>query len=307
MHQNLHLSSGPTVPEAATVQLEVTPHSAGWGFSGLAVITLAPGTQWRRPQIAAESLVLPLAGGGCRVSAQTSAGEESWLLEGRPDVFSGPSDAVYLPRGATITLDATVAAPVRVALATAASAAELPAQHIARDQVRVELRGAGSCSRRVSNYTLATEVSVEHLLVCEVVTPGGNWSSYPPHKHDVHSDDERELEEIYYFEIAEGPAGAGVAYHRTYGTPAKPIDFLAEVRTGDCVLVPHGYHGPCMAAPGHDLYYLNVMAGPAEDGRWLSTDDPAFGWIRDTWVEQSLDPRLLDPPATDPTSQAPQE
>jgi 5-deoxy-glucuronate isomerase len=109
----------------------------------------------------------------------------------------------------------------------------------------------------VHNYTIGTGVEVDRILVCEVLTPGGNWSSYPPHKHDAHSDvpghEERELEEIYYFEVADGPAGPGLAYHRVYGTPDRPIDVVAEVRTGDTVLVPHGYHGPSAAAPGYDL------------------------------------------------------
>ena len=161
---------------------------------------------------------------------------------------------------------------------------------------RVTLSGVA-----LNNYTIATDVQVDHLLVCEVVTPGGNWSSYPPHKHDEHGDDERVLEEIYYFEVADGPSGPGVGYHRTYGTPDRPIEVFTEVRTGDTALVPHGFHGPCMAAPGYDLYYLNVMAGPAEDGRWLATDDPAVAWVRDTWPAQAVDPRLPVPAPEHPT------
>src|SRR5262249_62381442 len=88
------------------------------------------------------------------------------------------------------------------------------------------------------------------------LTPGGNWSSYPPHKHDETREDEAELEEIYYFETE------GLAYQRVYGTPARPIDVLAEVSTGDVILIPHGWHSPSIAGPGYALYYLNVMAGP---------------------------------------------
>ena len=128
--------------------------------------------------------------------------------------------------------------------------------------------------------------------MCEVLTPGGNWSSYPPHKHDEHSETERELEEIYYFEVRPGPDGPGFAFHRTYAAGDRPIDFSEEVRSGDVVLTPNGYHGPSMAAPGYDLYYLNVMAGPAQDGAWLMTDDPTHHWIRDTWASQAVDPRL---------------
>ena len=99
------------------------------------------------------------------------------------------------------------------------------------------------------------------------------------------------LEEIYYFEVAPGPVGAGTAYQRVYGEPDRPVDVLAEVRSGDVVLIPHGWHGPSMAAPGYDLYYLNVMAGPG-DRAWRFRDDPAHAWIRDTWADKAMDPRL---------------
>jgi 5-deoxy-glucuronate isomerase len=122
----------------------------------------------------------------------------------------------------------------------------------------------------------------------EVLTPGGNWSSYPPHKHDVRSATESQLEEIYYFEVA----GDGPAYQRVYTSgPGREIDVLAEVSSGDVVLIPHGYHGPSMASPGYDLYYLNVMAGPGERV-WHFSDDPAHAWIRTTWDDQAIDPRL---------------
>jgi 5-deoxy-glucuronate isomerase len=100
------------------------------------------------------------------------------------------------------------------------------------------------------------------------------------------------LEEIYYFEIADGPGGPGVAYQRVYGEPDRPVDVLAEVRSGDVVLIPHGWHGPSMAAPGYDLYYLNVMAGPGAERQWLICDDPAHAWVRGTWDELPVDPRL---------------
>ena len=102
--------------------------------------------------------------------------------------------------------------------------------------------------------------------------------------------DETELEEIYYFEVGSSPTGQdGFAFQRVYGTAERPIDLLAEVRQGDVVLIPHGYHGPSMAAPGYDLYYLNVMAGPGERA-WLATDDPAHAWVRATWADQPSTP-----------------
>ena len=120
-------------------------------------------------------------------------------------------------------------------------------------------------------------------------TPAGNWSSFPPHKHDTERPGESVLEEIYYFEVADGPSGPGLAYQRVYGTPERPADVLAEVRSGDVVIIPHGWHGPSMAVPGYDLYYLNVMAGPGLRD-WLICDDPAHSWVREQWEDQPVDP-----------------
>ncbi|SDB96197.1 5-deoxy-glucuronate isomerase [Sanguibacter gelidistatuariae] len=285
-------TSGPVVTD-------VSPESAGWDFSGLRVVTLAPGASLTWHLERDEAALIPLRG-GAELLVDLPDGATRLTLTGRPDVFSGPTDFAYLPLGSTVTVTAPkgAASGSRIALATARATRTLPLRVVAAQDVRVDLRGAGAASRQVNNYTLGTDVAIDHLLVCEVVTPGGNWSSYPPHKHDVHSGDERVLEEIYYFEVADGPDGPGVGYHRTYGTPERPIDVLAEVRTGDVALVPHGFHGPCTAPPGYDLYYLNVMAGPAPDGTWLSTDDPHLHWVRATWEHQELDPRL--PLATRP-------
>ena len=130
----------------------------------------------------------------------------------------------------------------------------------------------------------------------EVVTPAGNWSSWPPHKHDEERPGaETALEEIYYVETrATDPRGTDpVGYLRVYGSsPQRPVDVVAEVRTGDVVLVPHGWHGPAVAAPDADLYYLNVMAGPGPERAWRICDDPAHAWVRERWSEETVDPRL---------------
>jgi 5-deoxy-glucuronate isomerase len=145
----------------------------------------------------------------------------------------------------------------------------------------------------VHNFGSAGFFEADSLIACEVITPGGNWSSYPAHKHDENTPTETELEEIYYFEIAGGPDGSrGFGYHRVYGTPDRPIEVLEEVRTGDVVLVPHGFHGPSVAAPGYHMYYLNVMAGPGAERAWKIVDDPEHAWLRDTWQDQAVDPRL---------------
>ena len=167
-------------------------------------------------------------------------------------------------------------------------------------EVGTGLRGAGPSSRQVNNYALGNDLETSHLLACEVLTPGGNWSSYPPHKHDVHSDVERVLEEIYYYEVRSGEGDAeGFALQRIYPSPGHDIDVCTEVRGGDVVVMPYGYHGPSVAAPGYDLYYLNVMAGPAEDSVWLMTDDPHHTWVRQTWEGQEVDPRLPMTPMND--------
>jgi 5-deoxy-glucuronate isomerase len=291
------------VPDARTggAVAEVTPERAGWGYSGLLVHEIAPGGHLDLELTADEAVVVPLRG-SLRLDVTDPGGEQHDLrLTGRSSVFEGPADVAYLPVGSTVTLrpdggDAPDSAGARVAIGTARAGRTLPVQVLRASDVPVDLRGAGRASRQVHNYTIGTAVDVDRILVCEVLTPGGNWSSYPPHKHDVHSDvpghEERELEEIYYFEVADGPAGPGLAHHQVYGTADRPIEVLAEVRTGDTVLVPHGYHGPSAAAPGYDLYYLNVMAGPADDGTWLSVDDPAHHWVRETWASEPVDPRL---------------
>jgi 5-deoxy-glucuronate isomerase len=220
-----------------------------------------------------EVLVLPLAG-ACTVDVAN----ERFDLTGRASVFEGVTDFAYLPRD----VEARLTGRGRIALPSARTDRELPARYGQAGQVPVELRGAGNCSRQIHNYCMPATFDADRLLVCEVLTPGGNWSSYPPHKHDEAREGESVLEEIYYFEVANG----GMGYQRVYGT----TEVLAEVRTGDVVEIPHGWHGPSMAVPGYDLYYLNVMAGP--ERAWLISDDPAHAWIRDTWTTQDIDPRL---------------
>ena len=180
----------------------------------------------------------------------------------------------------------------RFALPAAKATRDLPVRYCPVTEVVTTLRGAGPCSRQVNNYALGNDLETSHLLACEVLTPGGNWSSYPPHKHDEHNEVERILEEIYYYDVRPGLNGSpGMALQRIYPS-GHEIDVCAEVHSRDVVTMPHGYHGPSVAAPGYDLYYLNVMAGPAEDSTWLMTDDPAYTWIRDTWASQDVDPRL---------------
>jgi 5-deoxy-glucuronate isomerase len=264
----------------------VVPDGRTWRHAGLRLATLAAGQRHTVDTAGVESLVLPLAG-----SVTVECDGERVTLAGRDSVFAGPGDFCYLPPDSTATVYGT--GDARVALPFTAAGPGLPFRYVKATDVQVELRGAGSCSRQVNNVASAGGFECQRLIVVEVLTPGGNWSSYPPHKHDEHSAQETALEEIYYFEVA----GGGAGYQRVYAAdPDRPIDVLAEVRTGDVVLVPHGWHGPSIAAPGYDLYYLNVMAGPGPERAWRFRDDPAYAWIRGTWAGQPVDPRLpLDP------------
>jgi len=258
--------------------IAISPESAGWGFSGLRILDLAPGRSRLIDTGEDELIVLPLTG-ACTVEAGSDGAE----LRGRESVFKEVTDFAYVPRDTSLTISSSRGG--RFALASARARRRLPFRHVAAKEVPVELRGTGSCSRQVNNLGTPDVLDADRLIVCEVLTPAGNWSSYPPHKHDEdRPGEEAPLEEIYYFEVARD----GMAYQRVYG---PGIDVLAEVRSGDVVLIPHGWHGPSMAVPGYDLYYLNVMAGPGSR-EWLISDDPAHSWVRGTWPAQPVDPRL---------------
>jgi 5-deoxy-glucuronate isomerase len=267
-------------------ELEITPAAAAWTFSSLRILGLGPGELATFETGPEEMLVLPLSG-SCTISA---AGTELELA-GRTGVFSGVSDFCYVPRDATVTISSTAGG--RFALPGALASRQLPVRYGAAADVPVELRGAGQCSRQVNNFCRPDAFECDKLVAVEVLTPAGNWSSFPPHKHDRPAPGESVLEEIYYFEIAEAERGTGLAYQRVYSSgPDREIDVLAEVRSGDTVLVPYGYHGPSMAAPGHHLYYLNVLAGPAAERSMAFTFDPAHAWIRDSLESEQIDPRL---------------
>jgi 5-deoxy-glucuronate isomerase len=273
----------------------------GWTYTGLYAGALVSGEARGLSTGTRELVVVPLSGSVDVRCTESTGATSRTRLAGRSSVFAGPTDVAFVPRNSDVVLEA--AEPCRVALAVAVVPEQplgrVPSfQHLAAAEVPVELRGAGQASREVRNFGVPGVLDAEALIACEVITPGGNWSSYPPHKHDTRRDGvESQLEEIYYHEVQAAPSapeGADpMAYLRVYGTSGgEEIDVLAEVRSGDVVLVPFGWHGPAMAVPGYDLYYLNVMAGPGPERAWLICDDPAHGWIRDTWTSQAVDPRL---------------
>ncbi|GAA2515266.1 MAG: 5-deoxy-glucuronate isomerase [Kocuria sp.] len=262
----------------------------GWEHTGLRTVTL--GSEPVTLEAAAEErIVIPLEGDVAAVVAG-----ESYELDGRESVFHGPTDVLYT--GVQKSLELRGEHGTRVAVASAPASQEYPTRLVRRDEAPLELRGAGNCSREVRNFGTPAALEADRFIVCEVLTPAGNWSSYPPHKHDEEKEgQETRLEEIYYFETRvtpDAPAGAtdAIGYQRVYASDERPIDVNAEVRTGDVVLVPYGWHGPAMAPPGYDMYYLNVMAGPGPVREWLISDDPHHGWVRQQWAEADVDPRL---------------
>jgi 5-deoxy-glucuronate isomerase len=263
----------------------------GWAHTGLKVATLAAGAAVELPAVAEERIVVPLSG-----SFTVMVDDGTYLLAGRESVFHGPSDVLYTGINTAVTIRSNDGGRVAVALAPAK--ASYPTRLITAAETPVELRGAGNCSRQVHNFGTPAALEADRFIVCEVITPAGNWSSYPPHKHDEEKDGETQLEEIYYFETRVAPGSPApeetdaIGHARVYASDERPIDVSTEVRTGDVVLVPYGWHGPAMAAPGYDLYYLNVMAGPGRVRDWLISDDPHHGWIRQTWEGQDIDPRL---------------
>ena len=257
----------------------VTPQVAGWTFSSLRVMSLSPGERRVLSLDGFEAGVLPLAG-ACTVEA----GSRTFDLEGRDDVFSRVSDFAYLPVGSEAVVSSETGGEFAIPAARAERRLELV--HVPARAVRVEVRGGGPATRQINNFLAADAFEADRLIAVEVLTPDGNWSSFPPHKHDEHSEREVPLEEIYYFRIR-GEGGFGV--HRTYTLDGE-IDATVTVRDGDVFLIPRGYHGPCVAPPGYPMYYLNVMAGPGERA-WRVCTDPTHEWLWELFEELGPDPR----------------
>ena len=291
MTSRWHLPAGSLAVGGELVA--VTPERAGWTYTGLSVIRLAPGERRAVVTGTREMLVLPLAG-GCSVEAGNALLE----LRGRKSVFAGVSGCVYLPPGSEATLGTDSGCELALPWADHAEARHAVA-HVPAEAVAVEVRGAGRATRQINNLFTGSNSRAHRLVVVEVLTPGGNWSSYPPHKHDTPGEgNEQVLEEIYYFRIAEA---GGFGLHRTY-TSDGVLDETVTVRDGDVFLVPRGYHGPCAAPPEYPMYYLNVLAGPNDTRSLGFSDDPAYAWIRFSWTGMERDPRVpLVPAAGGPT------
>jgi 5-deoxy-glucuronate isomerase len=217
-------------------------------------------------------------GGVCAVESSRGA----WpVVGGRASVFAGLPHTLYLPIGTTFTV--TSEKGCDLALCYSEATREFPARLVTPDEVGIEIRGGGNATRQI-NAMMHPSFPADRLLIVEVYTPSGNWSSFPPHKHDAHNPPtEVDLEEIYYYRINRPE---GWAIQRVY-TADRSLDETVTVHDGELVLVPEGYH-PVVAAHGYDVYYLNALAGSARS--MASSDDPELAWVRATWKEQ--DPRL---------------
>ena len=252
----------------------VRPDSAGWRYLSFEVFA----ESFSREADDVESVLVPLRG-TCRIEA----GGQTWEIDARENVFAGLPSALYLPR------DTSLEAKVNGEVAVCGARCERKREpvFITPADVEIEVRGAGNATRQI-NHIVKPDFPAERILVVEVYTPSGNWSSYPPHKHDEdHGEREAVLEETYYFRTRAEPPGA-FALQRLY-SPAHDLDLTVTVRDGDLLLVPYGYHTTC-AAHGHDLYYLNALAGDRRS--MAAADDPELAWIRPAWADLQPDPRV---------------
>ncbi|MBC8267701.1 MAG: 5-deoxy-glucuronate isomerase [Rhodospirillaceae bacterium] len=245
----------------------ITPQSANWGYVGFDLYELAPGQSVANETADREVCLVMITG-----TATVTVGDQVFKNIGeRQSVFEGkPPTAVYMPAGSTYSVLAETGLTLGVCNAPGKS--QHPVRLISPDEMGIETRGVGANVRHVCNILPDTDVA-DSLLVVEVVTPGGNWSSYPPHRHDT--DDlptQSSLEETYYHRL--NPA-QGFAFQRVY-TDDRSLDETMSVEDGDVVMVPKGYH-PVGAPHGYDLYYLNVMAGPVRE--WKFHNDPDHDWI----------------------------
>lgn len=254
-------------PDSEGNVIRITPESAGWSYVGFEVYTLSSGEIIARETIDQEVCIVLLSGlANVRTSQLTFE-----QIGNRMSVFERtPPYSVYVPSDDEFVV--TALTEIEVAICYAPGRGNHKARLIAPDDVGVELRGHGNTERVIHNI-LPEQAAADSLLVVEVFTPEGHWSSYPPHKHDQDNlPHESYLEETYYHKVM---PEHGFAIQRVY-TDDRSLDETMVIRNGHTVLVPRGYH-PVGAAPGYDAYYLNVMAGPVRT--WRFHNDPEHEWL----------------------------
>ena len=265
----------------ARESVTVDPSLAGWRYLSFRALRLGAGEELELAPGLEHGIVV-IEGGAAAVDC---AGRRL-VLEGRPNPFDVAPSACYVPagRGASVS-----GAGALVAVGSALPSGRAGAAHspvlIERNDVRVEVRGAGNATRQI-NHIIEPSFPADRLLMVEVLTPSGNWSSWPPHKHDI--DDmphEAVLEETYYYRFRRPAAWAVQRLYR--GDRSR--DYLWEVRSGEVVMVTDGYH-PFVAAHGDDAYYLNALAG---DRRTMACSfDADLDWVRGEWAGMAPDPRV---------------
>lgn len=275
--------------------LAVTPEEAGWDYISFQVRQLATGQSWSFHSGANELAIVNFTG----VYTVTSNRGEWRGIGGRANVFAGAAHALYLPRHTDFTITAEQGGDFAVTWVPTDEDHE--PWLIKPEAVPISIRGGDNASRQI-NDLLPPGSPVHRLVLVEVYTPSGGWSSYPGHKHDVHLEDENgklieaDLEEIYYYKITATPHVRdrnnsdpyGLAYQRVYtdeNSPLHqagyPINALVMVHDGEAVLVPEGYH-PVVSIPGYTTYYLNVLAGSAQS--LANQDDPKVSWVKTTYT-----------------------
>lgn len=268
---------------ASGVFARVRAEDAGWNFLNMAALRLNKGEKYSS-SVGEHEHVSVILGGRCNF--RSSKGE--YLNIGRrPDVFSGMPYAVYLPRRTTFEIEA-LTDNLEIGSCWVPTDQDHPARLVTPKDSAIELRGGGNATRQI-NGIVPPGFDCHRIVCVEVYTPPGNWSSFPPHKHDVHRVDdggnllEADLEEIYFYKIS--PAN-GYAFQRVYNDD-RSIDGVMMAQNHDSVLVPEGYH-PVVSAHGYTTYYLNFLAGSAQS--LANSDDPAYAWVKSTWTYK--DPRL---------------
>lgn len=256
--------------------LHLPREQARWEWMSFFVRRLNP-SEIYRTNTSGEEAVFVILGG--RVAADWGNGKRS--IGARKNVFDGFPFTLYLPAGHEVAFTAETVC--EIAECRAPSTAKLEPKLVTPADVVSSLRGGGNASRQIVDV-IPSNFPADRLIAVEVYTPGGNWSSYPPHKHDVHAPPaEVDLDEIYYYRIAEPE---GFALQHLY-TADHSQELTVRAKDGDLVLVRSGYH-PVVAGPGYNVYYLNFLAGTSRT--MAVTEDPQHTWIRSTW--KMTDPRV---------------
>ncbi len=275
--QNLLLHPDTRTPE----YVRVDPQRAGWEHLHFAARRLRAGQRWEHRTHEAEMALVILGGVGSIVWTKDSTRGEWTEIGRRSHVFAGMPYAVYLPRRTGFSLTAH-SDDFDVAYAWCATDEDHPAALVTPPQVTIEIRGGANATRQI-NGIINPGFDCHRLVAVEVFTPSGNWSSYPPHKHDEHrvAPDgtllEADLEEVYFYKI---DRAEGYAIQRVYTQDGR-LDETLVARSDDVVLVPEGYH-PVVSAHGYTTYYLNFLAGSAQS--LANSDDPDYAWIKQTWT-----------------------